>query len=357
MPEESRRAFGADRLEAGEGGQIWLVCAAPKSWLPRQDKTLTRAEYPGTAVDWQGAVFEVLRAQPLADGGMRYCLAPWAERHAIRRMERYDAASEADRRAESADRRDRVRRRRLSILLAPLLGFLPGAVQKAMESEFGAPAVAMTVSSALPLFVIGFLGLFRQLTMGALVLPGILAPPLPLALYLFAESALRLGSAFATGEPMGSLPVVLAYEAWREARAASRPPPPAPAAVESPPSDAERDALDRFRMLEPLLALLTRPEQDLLARRFGFEPIRWGKFTTGVLLLVAGGNAAVSLMNLAAGAFGTADSLWLPIGGLLTLEQIRRWRRLKAGIPSGSVLGALVRPLAKRLLATARAGG
>ena len=103
MPEEPRRAFGADRLEAGEGGQIWLVCAAPKAWLPRQDKTLTRAEYPGTAVDWQGGVFEVLRAQPLADGGMRYCLAPWEEGHAIRRMEQYDAASETARRAESND--------------------------------------------------------------------------------------------------------------------------------------------------------------------------------------------------------------------------------------------------------------
>ena len=117
--------------------------------------------------------------------------------------------------------------------------------------------------------------------------------------------------------------------------------------------EADRDARDRFRMLEPFLALLTRPEQELLARRFGFEPVRWGKFTTAVLLVAAGGNAAVSLMNLAAGAFGTADALWLPIGGLLTLEQIRRWRRLKAGFPSGSVLGVLVRPLAKRLLGTA----
>ena len=357
MPEESRRVFGGDRLEAGAGGEIWLVCAAPKSWLPRQDKTLTRAEYPGTAVDWEGRVFEVLRAEPLADGGMRYRLAPWEEGHAIRRMEQYDAASEAARGAESEDRRDRVRRRRLSILLAPLLGFLPGSVQKSMEGEFGAPAVAMTVSSALPLFVIGFLGLFRQLTMGALVLPGILAPPFPLALYLFAESALRLGSAFATGEPMGSLPVVLAYEAWRETRAPSRTSPPAPAAVESPPSDAERDALDRFRMLEPMLSLLSAPEQELLARRFGFEPVRWGKFTTAVLILVAGGNAAVALMNMAAGAFGTADALWLPIGGLLTLEQVRRWRRLRAGMPSGSVLGAFVRPLAKRLLGTAGASG
>jgi hypothetical protein len=355
MPEESRRAFGADRLETGKGGEIWLVCASPKSWLPRQDRTLTRAEYPGTAVDWEGRVFEVLRAEPLADGGMRYRLAPWEEGHAIRRMEQYDETSEAARATESDDRRDRVRRRRFSILLAPLLGLLPGAVQKTMESEFGAPALAMTISSAFPLLVIGFLGLFRFMLAGfggELGLPVLLAPPFPLALYLFGESALRLGSAFAAGAPMGSLPIVLAYEAWRESRT---PRPNAPGPV-CPVSDAERDALDRFRMLEPSLALLTPSEQQLLARRFGFEPVRWGKITTAVLLLVAGGNAAVSLINLASGAFGTADALWLPIGGLLTFEQIRRWRRLKADLPAGSVLGALVRPLAKPLLGTARAG-
>jgi hypothetical protein len=350
MPEQSRRAFGTDRLEAGDGGDTWLVCAVPKSWLPRQDKTLTRAEYPGTAVDWDGGVFEVLGAEPLADGGMRYRLAPWEEGHAIRRMERYDEDSEAARGTESDDRRDRVRRRRLSILLAPLAGLLPGAVQKDMESEFGAPALAMTISSALPLFVIGFLGLFRNLLAGlggGLGLPAFLTPPFPIALYLFGESALRLGSAFAAGEPMGSLPVTIAYEAWREARSPS----PATPAAAAPLANTERDAVDRFRMLEPMLSLLSAPEQELLARRFDFEPLRWGKITTAVLLLVAGGNAAVSLMNLAGGGAGIADVLWLLIGGLLTLEQIRRWKRLKAGAPSGSVLGALVRPLVRPLLA------
>ena len=35
--------------------------------------------------------------------------------------------------------------------------------RRRMERDFGAPALAMTVSSALPLFVVGFLGLFRNL--------------------------------------------------------------------------------------------------------------------------------------------------------------------------------------------------
>lgn len=354
MPEQSLRAFGADRLEAGEGGQIWLVCSAPKSWLPRQEKTLTKAEYPGTAIDWQGGLFEVLRAEPLADGGMRYRLAPWEEGHAIRRMERYDVDSEAARGTESDDRRDRVRRRRLSILLAPLAGLLPGAVQKDMESEFGAPALAMTISSALPLAVVGFLGLFRNLIGGlgggSGLFPGWLAPPFPLALYLFGESALRLGSAVAMGEPMGSLPVVIAHAAWKEARAAKPRPEPEGSRTEEPLADSERSLRDRYSMLEPLLALLSPAEQRLLERRFGFEPIRWGKVTMAVLSLVGGANALVALMNFGAATGRGIDVAWLLVGGLLCVEQLRRRRQLAMSEPAGSILGILVRPLARPLL-------
>ena len=92
MSEEPLRAFGEDRLESG-AGEIWLRCPVPKAWLARRERTLTTAEYPGTAVEWQGEVFEVVRAEPQADGSVRYRLAPWPEAHAIRRMERYDTAS------------------------------------------------------------------------------------------------------------------------------------------------------------------------------------------------------------------------------------------------------------------------
>src|SRR5215831_706096 len=99
-PEEIRRTFGEDRLDSGASGEIWLHCPVPKSWLPRREKTRTRAEYPGTAVEWHGEIFEVVQEEPQADGAVRYQLAPWPEAHAIRRMERYDAESEAARGAE-----------------------------------------------------------------------------------------------------------------------------------------------------------------------------------------------------------------------------------------------------------------
>lgn len=159
-------------------------------------------------------------AIPAADGTIRYRLVPWDDRHAIRRMERYDAVSEEIREIERRDRRRDYDKRRLAILLAPLAGLLPRDVQKRMERDFGAPANAMTIASAAPLLVVGFLGLFAFLAgmAGATVpLPGWLAPPLPLAMYLFLESAARIMSAVASQEPLGSLPVELAWALYRTA--------------------------------------------------------------------------------------------------------------------------------------------
>jgi len=350
-PEEPARAWGADRLEHADERERVLLCPLEKAWTPRRERTLTRAEHPGTAVSWGGAIFEVRDAEPLESGGIRYRLSPWEEGHAIRRMEAYDAASEAAREAEHAGRRASVRARGLSILLAPLAGLLPGRVQQRMEGDFGAPAIAMTVSSAAPMFLVGFLGVFDRFlggVGGGLDFPAWLAPPAPVALYLFAESSLRLASALAMGQPMGSLPVVLAWEAWEDGH---RPRAATPAAAQpADPGAAERDASDRFQMLEPLLSLLAPAEQSLLAHRFGFDPIRWGRITAGILLAVGGLNVLASLANAAGGRFGAADALWLLAGGALALEQVSRWRRLAAGAPAGSVLGTLVRPLARPLL-------
>jgi hypothetical protein len=338
------RAYGADRLErAGEGERV-LLCPLAKAWTPRRERTLTTSEFPGTAVSWGGEIFEVAAAEPLA-AGVRYRLVPWREGQAIRRMEPYDAPSEAARAAGRTDLERRVAARGLSIALAPLGGLLPGRVQQRMESEFGAPAVWMTISSAAPLFVVGFLGVLNGFLGGLggdLGLPRWLAPGGPVGFYLLIESSLRLASAIAMGQPMGSLPVVLAWEAWSAVRVE-------PEKRRAPRIPAESDA-DRFRMMEPFLALLTPEEQRGLEERFAFDPIRWGRIGAAILFLVCGSNAFAAAVNAAAGRATGADAAWLLVGTPLALEQVLRWRRLREGRPAGSVLGALVRPLARRLL-------
>jgi hypothetical protein len=213
-------AFGTDRLESGADGRVVLVCSTSKGWRPRASGVAwRRAEHPGTAVKWDGEIFEVVTAEPVADGQIRYELARWRHEIAIRSLERYDRASEAARAGERRWREQAVRRRRLSILLAPLLGHLPGPVQEAMEQEFGAPANAMTAASAFPLLVLGIVGLLGQM---AQMFGGSLAPlpqpSLPLSLYLFGESALRLALVATQSRPAGSIPGALLYEIWKRTR-------------------------------------------------------------------------------------------------------------------------------------------
>ena len=206
--------FGGDSTVRLADGSLILTCPASKEWVARTTGAQTRAAHPGTAVRWQDEIWEVVEAHPQAAGGIRYRLAPWDPAQAIRTIETYDAASEAARADVRAFRRGAVRRRRLAILFSPVLGHLPGAVQTSMESEFGAPAAAMTIVSAAPFFVWGFLGLVAFVASMAGAGPLFQSlPPVPVAVYFTLESALRIASAV-HGEPMGSAAGWLLHALW-----------------------------------------------------------------------------------------------------------------------------------------------
>jgi hypothetical protein len=346
------RAFGADQARIGKSGEIELLCPFAKSWTPRGARTLTSPEHPGTAVEWDGRILEVLDADPAAGGGIRYRLAAWEERHAIRRLERYDEVSESIREGDRRDRRRDFGKRRLAILLAPLAGLLPADIQNKMERDFGAPALKMTIASAVPLFFIGFLGLVAFLVGnagGTMDLPGWIAPPLPIAAYLFGESALRLASAIAGQEPIGSLPVALGFAIWQSVRRPREAP--AGGSSESAANALDEQGLqDRFRVLEPVLAFLSVREQEFLAGRFGFDAVRWGRITAGVLLGASALNTIVSLAAFGAGDGFLWSILWLLPVGYLAVEQVLRLKALARGGPAASILGRLVRPFARPLL-------
>ena len=343
-------AFGSDRTEPLPDGSIALTCAVSKGWVCRRAGAQTSAEHPGTAVRWNEGIFEVLEAAALPDGGTRYRLGPWQDRHAIRRIEAYDAASEAARSGERNRRASSIRRRRLALLLAPLLGHLPGAMQKQMELDFGAPAIAMTILSALPLLVIGVLGSLSHIA-GTFGAPPLFpwAPSLPVSVFLTFESAVRIGSAWLQDQPMGSVAGALLVRIAGAFRGKAKPGPAPLPATETRQLGAAGQ--DRFRVLEPLLSLLRRDEQELLERRYGFEHRRWGRVSAAVLFLVGAANVAASLAALAGGVAGTTDLVSLTAGLALCVEQALRWKEIARGRPRGSVLGALVRPFARSLLA------
>jgi hypothetical protein len=356
------KPYGSDRVETGADGATWIVSASPKGWTPRRGREHTSSEYPGTAVRWETELFEVVDAITRGDGTVAYRLEPWPDRHTVRSIRNYDEASEAGQEAIRKDLKKRVRQRRLSILFSLFLGHLPGVVQERMESNFGAPAVAMTVVSALPLFALGIVSFLFTLAAAfgagysAAGVPGLEnAPdsiprllPLPLSAYLAIESGVRLGIAFIQARPVGSLPGTLLYEIWR---IASGLPPPSGTAFRGRPATSQQTLQDRFRMLEALLSLLSTEEQETLERRFGMETLRWGRITSILLLAIGGLNVIASVAKLLAGIGGLADFLWLLAGAAIFLEQVVRLREISRGHPAGSVLGALVRPLARDLLA------
>lgn len=214
------RAYGGDRVEEGEEGRVLLTTSSSKGWRGRSlAAAARRSAHPGTAVSWEGALYEVTEARSLPSGDVVYSLAPWDEAHAIRMLERYDAPAEEARVRERAGRASAVKKRRWAILLSPLVGHLPGEVQERMEGEFGVPATRMTVVSALPLFVLGVLGAFGAFAQAA---GGSIEPlpelPLPLSIYFALESYFRLSSVATQSRPMGSIPGTLLYEIWRRVR-------------------------------------------------------------------------------------------------------------------------------------------
>lgn len=295
-----------------------------------------------------------MAAEALSGTAVRYRLAPWEPGHAIRRIERYDESSEQSRHEARTEMHTDLAKRRLAILLSPLLGHLPGAVQKRMEHDFGAPAAAMTVVSALPLFAVGVLGLLAARIAGfggPPIVPEWMIEHQYLMAYLTVESALRLASAFLHGEPMGSLAGVLLYDAGGLLRARPAPVPASASVVDTPGSDRLRH--DRYTMLEPLLALLSPDEQETLERRFAFDPLRWGRRTSTFILFVAGANVLISVAAFGSGTDVFLDFAALVVGGFFILEQISRRRKISDGHPAGSILGALVRPLARPLLEAA----
>lgn len=344
-------AHGSDRARRA-GAKVILQSAIVKGWTPRAARTLTTAEFPGTAVLWGEEYFEVLEATPLQTGGVRYVLGPWSDHHTIRTFEQYDAASEELRVADQ----ERARRQRRASILVRLsgivLGFLPASVQNHLENELGVRASSMTMLSC----VVGplLLGRCILVTVDAKVRGAL--PPVPLlvwvlVLFLTIESLVRFFVAMSQARPMGSVFGFPAYLLYRAVSRKGAQLPPASGArgdsvVFTPP--AEDIALrGSFEVKEPLLTLLTPAEQQQLADRFGYDYRRTASAVAWTILVSAALGTFTAYNDLATnGSVGSFLSML--IAGGVVLEQALRLHTLRRQ-PASSVFGFLVRPLVRNL--------
>jgi hypothetical protein len=205
---------GHDRVSEQRDGSWIVVAPAAKGWRARRPRTRISPEHPGTALSWDGELFEVVAAHESEGGEARYSLERWSDRHTIRVLENYDEAAEEGRARARLDDAFRSRRRCQLLLLAPLAGHVPAQVQDRWEREYDVSGSLLTLISAMPLFVFGAL-CSVSLTIRAFT--GVSVLPLPggvlvLGLYLLVESGMRLSAAWGEGRPAGSLAGTLAWE-------------------------------------------------------------------------------------------------------------------------------------------------
>jgi hypothetical protein len=83
------RPLGRDRLEPTTDGTVVLLSLRPKGWSGRREVSPRAPVLPGTAVRWEGDLYEVLSVAPRAGGGWRHVLAPWDDRFLVRDLVPY----------------------------------------------------------------------------------------------------------------------------------------------------------------------------------------------------------------------------------------------------------------------------
>ena len=347
------RPYGSDRARLVAGGKVILHSRLGKGWTPRTEKTLTNAEFPGTTVYWDEQYYEVLSADLLPAGGVRYVLAEWRDDHAIRQFQPYNEDSEA-RLAEDFERAMRQRKHSLAARLAAMfVGHLPSHIQMHLANELGLFPHRLTLWSVVPVVAgagaVVYISVDRYMAHTPNPFSNWL---LLLTAFLFVESGARFFVAMSQQRAMGSMPGMLAYLLfWTFHPGRARLVSPFVAAkgegiTSAMPPSVEVELQDALEMRAPLLTLLTPAEQTLLAERYGFD---YRKHAYGITwaMLVCAALGAVSMVPKASTSISALVSL--VCAGLVVLEQTVRLFAFKRG-PAGSVFGALVRPFARDLL-------
>jgi len=334
--------FGSDRVRV-DGERIVLSSRLPKGWTARVAKTLTSAEFPGTAVLWDEQYFEVVDAQPLPQG-VRYTLEPWRDHHAMRIAVRYDAGSEAALVAEWRAALLREKKRKTAGALALLTGHLPAIVQERLGGELGVlPSRLTMISLASELLLLAAV-------IGYAVTEFMSDRPIPIwtivvAAYVFFETAIRFHVSWMQNRPAGSSLGVAAYILyWLLTGARAESTPFARLRGQATPITAapeDRRRADTLLLREPLATLLPASDQWRLRERYGYDYQHLAGPVAGVILFFAILGVITSVISRA------------PVTALVALgiaaEQVLRLAALRRG-PAPSILGWVVRPLLRKLL-------
>src|SRR2546428_3154624 len=311
------QAFGSDRVRQGDGEQIILFSRLSKGWTARLEKTLTTAEFRGTAVLWEERYCEVVAAEELKQGGVRYVLEPWRDHHAMRLTDRYDAESEAKRADEYRTSLQHEKGRKSANLFGVVTGSLPALVQEELGRELGILPPRLTFIS-----ICGTYALIAAIVLlCATYLIRDAFPPIALeiiAIYLGIENSIRFLINWTQSRPIGSTLGWIGYLLFHFITGRG----PSPFGTEkgwavkisdAPAEVAKRDA---FALREAFVTLLTPAEQSRVAARFHYDYPR-GSTVVAITILVA---AAIGIVS----SYLRGAAIALLVAAALAAEQIVR---------------------------------
>jgi hypothetical protein len=250
-----------------------------------------------------------------------------------------DAAEKAE--AEARNRRARG----WSLILLPVLGLAPSALQKKWENEWGFAAARATFMSAILEMLVGAAGTVQMAAAafgGTFFMPPVVAVPGPI---LFLAGAARMAMVFGGGEPVGSplgVPFLLLV------------PKSTPDSQPTPPPAWSTDAGNA-----PPLLLRTMLVSAAVTLGPASDQLRWAKElgVRAIWLTLAGAGAELvgGIVNFQSD-LGTAPA-WLVLFDLFLIgEGLLRVGSALVGRPMGSVFGWVLRPLYRRYLPSETTG-
>jgi hypothetical protein len=348
---------GLTRYDPGSPVALRIDSPWEKPWKARLPGGATSAPFPGTTILFEEALYEVVGAEAVGDRFL-YLLRPWEEASPTRQVLPYSVESCEAAAREREEHLRRLRQGHFLSWLSPLVGLLPGEDQRRIERDHGISASRATLLSALILLGPSVLAVVRGLATLMADRAGLAHEVpwdtlMPLSSYLMVESLVRLGAAGYAGEPLGSLFVAfptLAFRAVADAiRGGEGRPRPAGGA------DERQELLDRKRTwvetLAPFWGLLDAATQQRLAELYEFDAPRhtgWSALGVGLFAIFDG---VLAFHYLGSRQGGPGDFLMLLAAAYLVWESLVRMKRSRSGEPAGSVLGWILKPLARRLLA------
>jgi len=222
---ESGRSLGRGvRVAPGDGGGIVVLSESVD--LGWQARAKGRS---GTAVRFDGEVFEVVDRQPWGRGA-RWTLDRWSSAEVMRVVSPLDEATVE---AAVATSSQEVATRRLQPVFrvfAPVLGFADTSWQRRWRDEWGFPAATATWLSAIVELLLGaacLMEIMASMGAGASLFPWIPRPVVFFGLYLFVEGFVRLAMVFSDSEPVGTL-IGAAVSVFERRREPARTPLPGP---------------------------------------------------------------------------------------------------------------------------------